>query len=95
MRLISSLIAHLNIKNSFCKDRLKSIRFHLILLGKKKNQISIIAYHHSDWEPYQLFTYKAHCFYTLYQTYKNDEEQIECEITRDLYQMQINIPINL
>lgn len=44
---------------------------------------------------YLLFTFKACCFWTLYQTYKNNEDQIECEITKDLYQIQVNIPINL
>lgn len=37
-RLIPPLIAHLNIKNIFCKDLLKSIRFHLILISKREQK---------------------------------------------------------
>lgn len=37
-RFITSLITNLKILNSFCKDLLKSSRFHLILLGKKEQK---------------------------------------------------------
>lgn len=39
---------------------------------------------------YQLVTSKAGC-----QTYRNDGDQIGCEIIKDSYQIQINISINL
>lgn len=97
-RLIPSLIASLNIKNIFCKDLLKSIRFHLILISQKeqKSHYKHITTKYS--EPFNFFTHhvffftsKARCFWLC----QNNENQIECEITKDLYQIQINISINL
>lgn len=97
-RLIPSLIASLNIKNIFCKDLLKSIRFHLILISQKeqKSHYKHITIKYS--EPFNFFTHQGFFYIQsmlLLTLCQNNENQIECEITKDLYQIQINISINL
>lgn len=99
-RLISSIIASLNITNVFCKDLLKSIRFYLIFLGQKEQKshykhITIEMLRTIQFFKYISSLHPKHAALGLCQIYKNDEDQIGCEITKDLYKTQINISINL